>query len=425
MHLKVSENKRFLVKEDNTPFFYLADTAWELFHRLTLEEAKLYLDDRASKGFTVIQAVLLAEFNGLREPNRHGHYPLINEDPTRPNEEYFAHVDRVVAYAQSLGLVMGLLPTWGDKWNQKWGVGPEIFTPENARIYGELLGRRYKEAPVIWILGGDRPVETETHRAILRALAEGLAAGDGGNHLRTFHPPGVHSSTEYWPNENWLDFHMYQTGHSRKNMSWKLIAHDYEHDPTKPCLDGEPGYEDHSNEFDPNKGYMDCSDARRFAYWDVFSGACGHTYGCHPIWQFYNPELYEPITWARVSWKEALHLPGAGQMQFLRQLMETHPFLVRIPDPTLVLSPTQNPLARIVATRDTDGTYALLYLPLGGKVVVNPTSIRADRVRALWFDPRTGKSEIIGERSTRSDLEFEAPSWGPGNDWVLVIERVS
>ena len=45
--LKVSDNKRFLVKEDGSPFFYLGDTAWELFHRLNREEADKYLDNRA------------------------------------------------------------------------------------------------------------------------------------------------------------------------------------------------------------------------------------------------------------------------------------------------------------------------------------------------------------------------------------------
>ncbi|RZK62756.1 MAG: DUF4038 domain-containing protein, partial [Pedobacter sp.] len=34
--LKVSANNRFLVYENEKPFFYLGDTAWELFHRLTL-----------------------------------------------------------------------------------------------------------------------------------------------------------------------------------------------------------------------------------------------------------------------------------------------------------------------------------------------------------------------------------------------------
>ncbi|MCB0841572.1 MAG: DUF4038 domain-containing protein, partial [Bacteroidetes bacterium] len=129
--LKVSENGRFLSKEDGTPFFYLGDTAWELFHRLNREEATEYLRNRAEKGFTVIQAVVLAEIGGLYIPNPYGHLPLENLDPTRPIEAYFEHVDFIVDQAERLGLYIGMLPTWGDKVNKKWGAGPEIFNPEN------------------------------------------------------------------------------------------------------------------------------------------------------------------------------------------------------------------------------------------------------------------------------------------------------
>ncbi|MBY0458913.1 MAG: DUF4038 domain-containing protein, partial [Gemmataceae bacterium] len=87
--LKVSENKRFLVTADGKPFFYLADTAWELFHRLDRDQAAKYLKTRAAQGFNVVQAVALAEFDGLTEPNAYGHKPLTDNDPTRPNEKYF------------------------------------------------------------------------------------------------------------------------------------------------------------------------------------------------------------------------------------------------------------------------------------------------------------------------------------------------
>jgi hypothetical protein len=133
------------------------------------------------------------ELDGLRAPNAYGHLPLKNNDPTKPSENYFAHVDWVVNRAEALGLCMGLLPTWGDKWNGMWGAGPLIFTPENACVYGELVGRRYKDKPGIWILGGDRPVDHDSQRAIIRAMAAGLKKGDGGNHLITFHPRGGHS----------------------------------------------------------------------------------------------------------------------------------------------------------------------------------------------------------------------------------------
>ena len=80
--LRIAENGRFIVHEDGTPFFYLGDTAWELFHRLDLKEAEFYLSNRASKGFTVIQTVALAELGGIDIPNACKELPLINRAPT-------------------------------------------------------------------------------------------------------------------------------------------------------------------------------------------------------------------------------------------------------------------------------------------------------------------------------------------------------
>ena len=190
MKLAVSNNRRFLIHEDGTPFFYLGDTAWEMFHRLNREEADIYLRNRAEKKYTVIQAVVLAEFDGLNTPNAYVQTPLHSNDPTRPNEIYFRHVDWIVDRAAELGIWMGMLPTWGDKWNAKWGKGPVIFTPQNAAVYGEFLGHRYRDKPIIWIMGGDRPVESEEQRSIMNSMAGGIKRGDNGQHLMTFHPCG-------------------------------------------------------------------------------------------------------------------------------------------------------------------------------------------------------------------------------------------
>ncbi|MCB0139410.1 MAG: DUF4038 domain-containing protein, partial [Caldilineaceae bacterium] len=154
--LQVTPNGRFLQYADGAPFFYLGDTAWELFHRLDLDEATRYLTNRAAKGFTVIQAVVLGELAGLDTPNANGDRPLIDNDPTRPNEAYFRHVDAVTAKANELGLVMGMLPTWGSYWKSTGLNANPIFTPDSARVYGRFLGERYRESGLIWILGGDR-----------------------------------------------------------------------------------------------------------------------------------------------------------------------------------------------------------------------------------------------------------------------------
>lgn len=421
MPLQVSSNRRFLVHGEGTPFFYLGDTAWELFHRLTREEAGFYLQTRAAQGFTVIQAVVLAEHE-FDKPGPSGHLSLHDSDPTKPNEPYFVHVDWVVHRANALGLTIGMLPTWGDKWNKARGAGPEIFTPENARLYGEFLGRRYRGAGLIWILGGDRHVETDQHREIIRAMAAGLAEGDGGAHLRTFHPPGGRSSSEYFHSAEWLDFNMMQTGHSRNSPNYDKIAHDYVLAPIKPVLDGEPGYEDHPESFDPKNGYLNDYDVRKAAYWAVFAGACGHTYGCHDIWQFLDTTRFAPVTAARTPWREALQLPGANQMRHLRALMESRPFLSRIPGQSLLVSDPGAGGDHLQATSDVDGGYAFVYSATGQPFTVDTASLSGETLAAWWYDPRTGQAAAGGRFTRAQTLRFTPPTNGNGQDWALVLD---
>lgn len=430
--LRVSDNHRFLVYEDGRPFFYLGDTAWELFHRLNREDSEHYLKDRAAKGFTVIQAVALAEFNGLSEPNAYGQLPLKDQNPLQPNEEYFQHVDWVVQRANALGLYIGLLPTWGDKWNKKWGVGPEIFNPQNAAAYGEWIGRRYQDAGVIWILGGDRPVENETQKEIIRAMARGLRQGDRGAQLITFHPTGGSGSSQPFHNEAWLDFNMRQNGHVIEFTGrYDQTRVDYDRKPIKPVVDGEPVYEGHPISFDAKKfGHSLAADVRRTFYWDVFSGACGHTYGHHSVWSMHTAQR-QPVNSPLLFWSEALEEPGAAQVGLGRRLIESRPLLTRIPDDSLLVPseyPTLIPGAgtrRFVATRDRAGGYAMIYAPVGRSFKVRLDKISGGKVKAWWFNPRDGKAAEIGTFDNRGQREFTPPHAGELLDWVLVLDDES
>jgi hypothetical protein len=423
--LRVSENRRFLVRAGGAPFFYLGDTAWELFHRLNREDADLYLRDRSAKRFSVIQAVALAEFSGLTEPNPYGALPLQNNDPTRPNEAYWQHVDWTVDRANELDLYVGMLPSWGDKVNKKWGEGPEIFTPENAAVYGEWLGRRYRDRGIIWIVGGDRPVEAPRHAEAWRNLAGGLRKGDGGAHLITFHPMGGRSSAEWFHGEPWLDFNMLQSGHGSKEFrNYEMIARDYAREPAKPCVDGEAPYEDHPINWKPENGWFDDWDIRRGAYWAVFAGALGHTYGCHDIWQFLS-EKRKPVSSARTPWREAIRLPGSAQVQHVRALVESRPYLIRVPDPSLLVSDLGNGLDNLQATRGSDGSYAFVYSPTGKPVQVHRGKLSGEELAAWWYDPRQGTARRIESIPSGNEPAFTPPSSGMGNDWVLVLDDVA
>ena len=421
--LKISDNRRFLAHSDGSPFFYLGDTAWELFHRLTLAEAERYLADRAAKGFTVIQAVVLAELDGLHVANMNGDTPLIDDDPTQPNEAYFAHVDAVVDLAASFGLHIGMLPTWGDKWNKKWGVGPEIFTQHNARAFGIFIGRRYAEKPIIWIVGGDRPIENDEHRLIVRGMAEGLREGDRGSHLITMHTWGPHSTAEYVHEEGWLDFHTCQSGHARNADNYRFIAEDYARTPIRPCMDAEPGYEDMADHIgNLDGGYLDDRDARKALYWALFAGAHGHTYGCNPVWQMWHPGRQQVI-WPRRPWYEAIQLPGSGQMRHARDLLLSRPYLERIPDQSMIVSEVGAGTRHVQATRDGLGRYALVYLPAGEKVELDAGQLSGEKLSAYWFDPRTGAAKFIGLLDRQERMAFTPPQGGP--DWVLVLDDES
>lgn len=428
--LKVSSDGRYIVTAEGQPFFYLGDTAWELFHRLNREEADLYLSDRARKGFTVIQAVALAELDGLHTPNAYGHKPLVDNDPTRPavqegpENDYWDHVDWIVRRAEELGLFIGMLPTWGDKWNKKWGVGPEIFTPENARTYGRWLGSRYRDKPIIWILGGDRNPENPRHLAVIRAMAEGLKEGDGGRHLLTYHPMGGSHSAQWFHADDWLDFNMFQSGHSAPNLpNYRTTLALRDLQPVKPVLDGEPRYEDHPVNWRADAGWFDDWDVRQAAYWSMLSGACGHTYGDHNIWQMFE-QPRKPISHARTPWKEALRHPGSGQMGLMRSVLLQRPYYKLVPDQSLIRGHEGQGADHRRAARASDGSFALIYLPTGGDVTVRWEPAGRE-IRGWWFDPRNGQVRPIDKRKWEGTMSFSAPGKGRGRDWLLVLDDAS
>lgn len=423
LKLRVSENRRFLQDASGKPFFYLGDTAWQLFHRLNREEADLYLRNRGAKGFTVIQAVLLAELGGLEEPNAYGHMALAGKDPDKPNEDYFRHADWIVRRANELGLVMGVLPTWGSYWKEG---AARIFDEGKAYRYGLFLGKRYRNASLIWILGGDQNVETPAERAVIDAMARGLREGDGGAHIITFHPRGPGQSSQGLQDAAWLDFHMNQTSHGARNHDTGLfIEHDLRLRPLRPTLDGEPRYETIPVGF-----YManysrldrfDDFDVRQAAYWAVLAGACGHTYGHNSVWQMWQPGK-KPVLWASIPWREALDHPGAFQMGHLRRLFEARSFAKLVPDPSLVLDAPLHGGAKVRAARAKDWSFLIVYSPFGENFTIRKSRLPARRLKEIWFDPRYGVAHLVHRSDNQGFQTYTPPTHGRGQDWVLILE---
>ena len=449
--LRISSNKRFIETEAGKPFLWIGDTAWELFHKLNREDATLYLKNRAAKGFTVIQAVVIAEIDGLKTPNAYGELPLIGLNPEKPNEKYFEHVDFIVNEAQQLGLFIGMLPTWGDKVTNANGGGPVIFNESNAKIYGEFLGKRYKDKPIIWILGGDRNINSAEELKVWRAMATGIKEGSNGKQLISYHPRGASSSHQWLPNEKWLDFDMYQSGHGKRyNDVYRYAENLYQINPHKPFVDAEPAYEDipirfwdycdwnsplkvPANVLDKDhliikkkffaKGFFNAHDIRVHAYWDFLAGACGYTYGNNAIWQMFEKGSNPNIP-CLTDWRDALNRPGATDMKYVKRIFEARPFSELVPDQSLISGKNPNDSLHIQAAVSGNGSFALIYLSVGQKVSVDLSKLK-NKLVAYWYNPREGTAVKIRKYKNSGIQIFDPPTQGSDNDWLLVLDAIN
>ena len=434
-HLKVSTNKRHLITADGKPFFWLGDTGWELLHKLNKEEATAYFKKRAEQGFNVIQTVVLAELDGLHSPNAYGNIPLIDDDLSKPNDKYFNYIDSLIEIAASFHLYVAILPTWGDKlFKDGWGKGPEIFNAENAYSYGKWIGDRFKnKTNIIWIIGGDRdPRENSKDVEVWRSMAKGVTEGIGNSDkgLFTFHtqPKATGSSSQWFHNDAWLDLNMLQTGHCRDTEVWETVSNDYNRKPFKPVLNGESIYEEMPVCFNAKElGYSNAYDTRKAAYFSVFAGACGHTYGCGPV--IFFGEKGSNFFANLHGWKESLDLAGANEMKYLKTLIESRPMLERIPDQTILMNEGLGVAERIQATRGKD--YAFVYSAYGRPIIIKPGKISGTKLNAYWYNPRNGKSKLIGSFANSKQLTFipplpvGSPVPSQKEDWVLIIDDAS
>lgn len=445
--LKVSDNGRFLATVDGRPFFWLGDTAWRLVEKASRYDvddqpsALRYFEKRSAQGFNVVQTVLV---HVDIPANAAGHAPFLDGDFARPrilpgpDNDFWDDVDWFVDQAAAHRLYMALLPTWSSSVPEDH---PMVKDPAIAYRYGHFLGSRYfARSNIIWVLGGDPPPSRDVgipeRLAMIRAMAEGLADGTNGldrqdgqadwsSTLMTYHPRGGgQSSSKHLHGEPWLDLNMIQTTTRFEFANYETVAADYALEPPKPTLDAEVAYEDSLslNRKEPQDRRIAPWDVRRAAYWSVFAGSFGHTYGHRSFIAWMRKgETFK--YGAHIPWYESLDAPGANRMRHLRSLIEEHSLVDHVPDTTLLTDAGKRGKAHLQAMRAGDGGAALVYSPLGKAIQVRMDQLKASRVVASWFDPRTGDSTPCGTFESRGTHTFTPPSGGEDNDWVLVLKQ--
>lgn len=405
--LMVSSNNRYLQFENGRPFFWLGDTGWLVPQHLDRSEVEYYFNKCRRAGYNMVQIQVM---DAVPSYNIYGQQSLpYGWDFSKADPEgvysYWDHLDYIIRKAEQNGFYIGMVAIWGSQ------VQAGNINAEQAKAYGKFLAERYKNNPnIIWIIGGD--IQGNIHPEVWDALATSIKSIDN-KHLMTFHPRGRYTSAKWWSKASWMDFHTFQSGHrkygqrmgnkdypipdSTEEDNWMYVDSTWAYKPIKPVLDDEPSYEDIPKGLhDANEARWQDYDVRRYAYWSVFAGSCGHTYGHNAIMQMLKPGY--PTGYGSdgtvKSWYQALEDPGYNQMQYITDLMLSFPYFERVPDQSIIVGKNGVKYDRLIATRGKD--YMLIYNYNSNVMKIDLRKISGKKKLLWWFNPSDGAISFIG-----------------------------
>ena len=405
--LMISSNNRYLQFENGSPFFWLGDTGWLVPQHLDRSEVEYYFNKCRRAGYNMVQIQVM---DAVPSYNIYGQQSLsYGWDFTKADPEgeysYWDHLDYIVRKAEQNGIYIGMVAIWGSQ------VQSGNINAEQAKAYGKFLAERYKNNPnIIWIMGGD--IQGDIHPEVWNALATSIKSIDN-KHLMTFHPRGRYTSAKWWSKASWMDFHTFQSGHrkygqrmgnkeypipdSTEEDNWMYVDSTWAYKPIKPVLDDEPSYEDIPKGLhDANEARWQDYDVRRYAYWSVFAGSCGHTYGHNVIMQMLKPGY--PTGYGSdgtvKAWYQGLEDPGYNQMQYLSDLMLSFPYFDRNPDQSIIVGKNGLKYDRLIATRGKD--YLMVYNYNSNVMKIDLRKISGKKKLLWWFNPSDGAISFIG-----------------------------
>ncbi len=414
--IEVSANGRYLQHADGTPWFWLADTAWNGALRSDKEDWSRYLQDRKQKNFTAIQLVT-TQWRAAYE-NAEGQVAYTGRESIEIQPEFFQRIDERIGAVNDHGLLAAPVVLWA--------LGDEEYTPgklptDQAIRLAKYIVARYGAHHVVWFLGGDENYggnRAEHWKQIGRAVF-----GDRPHAPVTLHPQGMQWHFDAFADEKWLDFLIYQSGHGddANALTWihsGPAAQKWQQDPPRPVINSEPPYEDHVayQSRKPHTAY----NVRRASYWSLLSApTAGVSYGAHGVWSWeHEPAvpLNHNSSGTAQPWHEAMQLPGSDDMGHLAELFTSISWWTLRPDRSFVVQLGYDPADFQAVAQTEDGQTTLIYTPVGGTIRFQQERGVRER-EAHWFNPRTGERtqahQIKGGRYTTPNEE----------DWVLILTR--
>lgn len=420
--VRVADCGTHLSHADGTPFFYLADTAWNGALLSSEPDWAAYLNDRKTKGFTAIQFIVMAPW-GAAYTDAEGRTAFSADDPSHVNPDFFERIDARLAAINAAGLLAVPVLAWAAKFGDSARHNPGAAFRE--RLIESLVRYqvdRCRAHHVLWLLAGDGRYDG------LRSWKwKRIGRKVFGDPAIARAPVGMHPMGKTWPygsfrREKWLNLLGYQSSHSDDpaTMRWLLRGPPAEawREERKPIINLEPCYEGIRNWATSGKTITNIG-VRRAMYGSLLNApTAGVTYGAHGVWSW-EKEAREPLNHAGSGvarpWNEAAQFPGSFDVQRLASLFTSIDWWRLRPAPELLrVQPGEREISRFVSAAAADTRdLAVFYLPTGGEISLHSSGLPCSD--AFWFDPRTGSRQTA---NMGADGAAAAPDL---NDWVLVL----
>ena len=452
-----SGNGRYLHDQNGMPFPILGRTAW-FITSLSETDYTTFIDDTVAKGHNAIEFHVINHFPHGNNPPFGGNgalpftkqldgspwsallgftTPYVNiateaPDFTQPNEAYWRHVDALLAYAESKGVLCFMFPAYAGFAGGSFADGAQGWMLEmtangatKMHTYGAFIAARYKNrANIVWMLGGDYGTGAFPFAAPALVVEQAMLAG-----MRSV--PGQASlnfSAEWVRNSIYTDqpdatlraAGTLESAYVDSGTVNTYARNGYAHAPAMPTFLLEEPFDEEGpdgNNFNPDA----TQPVRRFQWWGWFSGVGGYISGNGYVWPFTS------------GWQLHLNTQGAQDMARLNTFIRSIAWFNLVPSDlgtmgTLVTAGNSSPSASdyVAAAATPDGTLLVAYVPPAhsGSITIDMT-VMSGSTRARWFNPASAQYTSIGTFPNTGPFSFTPPgNNGTGfRDWVLLLEK--
>ncbi|HVS93765.1 MAG TPA: DUF4038 domain-containing protein [Mucilaginibacter sp.] len=423
--LRLSHDKKYLIDSHSKPFLIKEISAWGLIQALSEADEAAFIDSVKKKGFNTLMVSIISydtRFAG-NPPDWQGISPFrVKWDFSTYDTSYFAHADRFLRMAQKKGMLVLLVPCYmgykGDQNQGWWGkVLDSHNSPAKSRIYGEFLGKQYRNFKnIIWEAGGDNPCDSPLYRH-MDNIIQGIKQYDPGHlwtgHFESAYPTNWSSGNKLYAKyidiDGLYDFEEKNLGPDTPQYKTELERYG----KGRMIFQLDQSYEQDIPHGKDNTGYQVI---RRKNYDGLLSGCAGTSF---------SPGQPDNQCYTLTNWRPLMNTIGMQQTKYCFKLFSSCHWEKLVPDKSnLIIIQGRGKYGSadyVCGAQTTEHSTYLAYLPKGGSITVKLARLKMKGVKASWYDPRSGNFKKIGMFApVVSKHTFSAPD---NSDWLLVLDN--